>query len=56
MCLGTQLTARFQNFDFFCFKLINFCMFFDHFDVLIPKMNFKKIKKHYLDAFSSEAF
>jgi len=38
----------------FCFKLIIFFMFLDRFYVLISKINFKKIKKHYFNAFPSE--
>jgi hypothetical protein len=46
-----------QKFDFFLLKIIIIIFMFkflDYFDVLMLKMNFLKMKKHYLDAFSSE--
>jgi hypothetical protein len=41
-------------FYFFYFKLIFFLVFSDHFDALISKIIFKKLKKKYFDAFPSE--
>jgi hypothetical protein len=40
-------------FYFFCYKLI-FLMFLNHFNVLMSKIIFFKIKKYYFDAFPSE--
>jgi len=39
---------------FSSFKLVFFFLFFDCFDMLMSKMSFKKMKKHYFDAFLSE--
>jgi len=53
------VVLRFKNvfekiefFLFFCFKLIFFCVFLDHFDVLISKLIF--FLKNYFNVFPSK--
>jgi hypothetical protein len=39
---------------FLCFNLFLYIYFFNYFDILMSKINFKKIKKYYFNIFLNE--